>query len=264
MMVPAPDFGGFYFGLSIGMRNSQANWTTTSTRGGGGLVDPATANSDFGTNAVRGDTFAGFNMQRGNLVFGIEADGGYANSIDTHAGIPGGCLLIGVLPNCLNDPAGVLDPFIDPGRDRTRVRTLWDASARGRLGYTLVPSVMGYLTAGAAFQNVDVNLACTAVRAVPPAGPQPVGGAFCAANRNETFNTTPVGLAVGVGLETLLADRWTGRIEYRYADFGTLSHTFFTGTGDAVTARLSLSTHTVKVGIALKFGAPAAPLVAKY
>ena len=59
---------------------------------------------------------------------------------------------------------------------------------------------------------------------------------------------------MGGGIETLLWNNWLLRAEYRYADYGSISHTFFAGTGiDEVATSLSLKTNTALLGLGYKF-----------
>jgi opacity protein-like surface antigen len=52
----------------------------------------------------------------------------------------------------------------------------------------------------------------------------------------------------------MLAQHWTLRGEYRYADFGSVAETFFpAGSGDQVRMNVRLRTSTALVGIAYKF-----------
>ena len=73
---------------------------------------------------------------------------------------------------------------------------LFDAALRGRLGLDL-GRFMPYLTAGIAIARAQNQYSLT---------PDVV---------------TPTGPTVGAGLEAVLVDGVTGRVEYRYTDFGT-------------------------------------------
>jgi outer membrane immunogenic protein len=69
------------------------------------------------------------------------------------------------------------------------------------------------------------------------------------------------GWTVGGGAEWMLASNWLIRGEYRYAEYGRLSGTFFPGfngavfNGEAIDANVKLQTHTALFGVAYKFGA---------
>jgi outer membrane immunogenic protein len=106
--IPIPTWTGSYVGVYGG-----ASGATGSSFGlGGGLT---------------GGT-AGVNWQNGNLVFGVEGDGGWAGLTGT--------------TNCL---AAV---YTCTASDN------WLSSARGRLGWTVMPNVLLYATAGGAFGDV--------------------------------------------------------------------------------------------------------------
>jgi outer membrane immunogenic protein len=80
------------------------------------------------------------------------------------------------------------------------------SSIRGRIGYLLEPRLMLYGTGGAAFASINEHDVLAAT------------GAF-------TDNSaTRTGWTLGAGLDYALTDRWIGRFEYRYANFGTLRY----------------------------------------
>jgi len=68
---------------------------------------------------------------------------------------------------------------------------------------------------------------------------------------------------VGAGIEVMLRRNWLVRLEYRFADYGRLGHTFFASPpGDRVVMNEALQTQTLLVGFAYKLGPPS-PLVAQ-
>jgi outer membrane immunogenic protein len=179
----------------------------------------------------------GFNWQFApSWVSGIEADFGFADKTVTRDGV--------FLPTGLNG--------IDPSNtDTLSVRTSWDASLRGRLGYLATPAVLAYATGGVAWQRYDITSACQCTSAVDSTSLTPT---------TITQSTTRVGWTVGGGLETMLWDHWLARAEYRYADFGRslfnvnrsgefLDHVF----SSIDTLDVKLRTHTVTFGLAYKF-----------
>ena len=97
---------------------------------------------------------------------------------------------------------------------------LWDASARGRLGYLVTPDLLIYATGGVAWQNIEVSGQC---------GPYFVSAQYGGPNTvapSITQSTTLTGWTVGVGLEGHVAGNWLLRAEYRFADFGSWSTSF--------------------------------------
>jgi outer membrane immunogenic protein len=115
----------------------------------------------------------------------------------------------------------------------------WNASARARLGFLVMPSWMIYGTGGLAWQNFRFGASCS------------VAGGFCTADRNETASTTRLGWTIGGGIEALLPGSWLARAEYRYADFGGAGNTFFAGSGDDVFVDVNVRTHTLLLGVAI-------------
>ena len=106
--LPAPSWDGFYVGGSVGMRISDADWNTTGIRAAPSAPDRVTATGHFGNASVRGGLYAGFNIQRGFWVYGLEGDVGSANNTERHLGIPGATPLGG--------PAVIYDPSLDSTR----------------------------------------------------------------------------------------------------------------------------------------------------
>ena len=238
---PAPSWDGFYVGGSVGMRISDSDWNTTGIRAAPSAPDRVTATGHFGNASVRGGLYAGFNIQRGFWVYGLEGDVGSANNTERHLGIPGATPLGG--------PAVIYDPSLDS----TRIRLGWDASIRARVGMLMMPTVLLYATGGAAFQDIKASATCN---------PNGTAG-FCVATHTETVSTTRTGWTVGAGIEAILGANWTGRLEYRFADFGTFNHTSFAATpADQVIAGIKVNTHTVAVGLAYKFGE--VPVIARF
>lgn len=102
------------------------------------------------------------------------------------------------------------------------------ANLAARLGLLITPETLGYVIGGYSYSHYDVHL---------NAGGTPISA-------DENFN----GFLVGAGIETVLAPGITGRIEYRYTQYGGEDW----GTGGAL--KVSPSTHTGTIGIAWNFG----------
>lgn len=110
----------------------------------------------------------------------------------------------------------ILGTAVEAGSD-------WQGSARLRLGYAMDRTLL-FATGGVAFANGFLE--------VPAVG----------FDESETF----VGWTAGAGIEHAFTDNWIGRIEYRYADFGSEE------IGDSG-VDVDLTQHSVRVGISYKF-----------
>jgi len=99
----------------------------------------------------------------------------------------------------------------------------WFGTGRGRLGYAGWDRWLPYVTGGVAYGNVKATPA--------------VGG---------DFNKAKVGWAVGAGVEYALLANWTTKLEYLYADLGTIS-------GGTPGNDVTFKTHLVKAGLNYRF-----------
>ena len=234
----AYDWSGPYVGASVGGRWSKSDWNSTCLDSCFPLYFtlrlPNDNPANFDSSTVRAGGYFGYNWQLSrNWIWGLEGDLAWGDSKHTNIGIPGAYT---------NFPGGTKN-------DPTSVRETWDGSLRLRFGYTITPTLLLYGTGGAAWQEAELNITCSAT------------SNWCVTDRNETYSKVKTGWTLGAGLEGVISGNWIGRIEYRYADFGKINHDFFPGTIDDIVMNESLRTHTVSVGVAYKFGGP---VVAKY
>jgi len=104
------------------------------------------------------------------------------------------------------------------------------ASIRGRIGYAVDRALL-YVTGGVAFAHVNEHDVVTLFT---------------------DNSTTRSGWTVGGGIDYAFTGNWIGRIEYRYADFGTFSYvpTVF----PAFTENHNLTENVIRLGLAYKFG----------
>lgn len=98
----------------------------------------------------------------------------------------------------------------------------WLASVRGRVGYAF-DSVLVYGAGGAAFADLDVS----------------AGG--------RSDSSTQVGWTLGAGVEALLTENVTGRLEYGYYDFGSETYTL------AAPVSVEAQLHTIRAALTYKF-----------
>jgi opacity protein-like surface antigen len=163
------DWAGFYMGLHGGYGSGNATFNDW---------DNFFTNSSFSslTSKPQGGLFgghAGYNWQFGSIVTGVEFD---------------------------FDAADIAGTVADPSQPATvNLKTDELASARGRLGYTVLPNLLAYGTAGGAWSHSSLSTTL-----------------------NSTGDLiTPFGWVAGAGLEYKFYGNWIARAEYLHYDFGT-------------------------------------------
>lgn len=194
---PAPVYSwtGFYLGGNIGY-----SW---------GLSDPnvnffdasafqiARADGSFGMQGVIGGGQAGFNFQAGRWVVGAETDIQASGQRGT-----------GNFP-CA---AGICSTSGLQVNEALTQKLEWFGTARGRLGFTITPTLLLYGTGGLAYGEVVTN----GVISDPASFSQ---------------NNLKTGWAAGGGIEAGLSRNWTVKLEYLYMDLGDVSSNGLTATG---------------------------------
>jgi outer membrane immunogenic protein len=265
----AVSWTGVYLGAGIGVRATTTNANLdAATSGGFDLIGPA-CNNKFMTGCYLGDPlngtaflfnpYSGYNWQFAtNWVGGIEGDFGLADQKTTLAG--------NFAPGSTNIT------FADGNANNTfSVRSTWDASLRGRLGYLVTPSFLVYGAAGPAWMHIEQASTCDSLLTTTPA----VFAGSCAPGlltpAGITDSTTKLGFTVAAGGEARLWSNWFVRAEYRYADFGSVRFTDVRGcaspsitpvpgttfgcTPVTTTDDLRVRTNTAIAGFAYKFNA---------
>jgi opacity protein-like surface antigen len=176
-----PEWAGFYFGIHSG-----GGWAHSSFDVPGLRRFPI---STFPDTAASGGVFgghAGYNWQYGPFVSGVEADFSGAGIKETAAFFVGA-------------------PISGTFARELKIDGL--ASARGRLGYALLPNVLVFGTAGLGWAHTRLTVS-------DPLGimgaPGTTGGAFV----NE------FGWVAGAGLEYRMFEHLLLRVEYLHYDFG--------------------------------------------
>ena len=201
----APEFSarplawtGFYIGGSIGGANTSAEVGDTFDYDG----DPFKSTDLDNTGLITGVQL-GYNYQRGNAVFGIEAGLGYldiASSTST------------ALPRA-------------PGSDfdlnaKYTIEGGLYGELTGRVGYATGNTLL-YAKGGAAFLNADFKSDYVGENCSTN------GGRGCGPSNPSTFSfkdsETLLGWTVGVGVEYALSSNWSLKAEYQHFDFGTQS-----------------------------------------
>lgn len=210
MMAPVFTWTGFYVGAQGGYA-----WANMPGRGlnaagaviGTGTIKPA---------GVFGGLHAGYNMQSGGFVYGVEID----------------AELSGVRKNNL----ATFGP---------KVAETYRGSLRLRAGFA-ADRALFYVTGGAALSNAKTTITNG-------------GGAFFAKSR------TSLGWTLGAGVEYAFTNNWSGRLEYRYSDFGRYSVSGLPAAfAPLASVRFRHTDHAVRVGLSYRFGGTVAGVVAKY
>lgn len=204
-------WSGFYFGLNAG----------------GGF---ATGQSDFGvvgttfatvSNPIKGfigGAQAGFNMQSGPLVYGLESDFQYS-------GLKGN-----IRAPCA---AGVCGVALSADY---RQEMPWFGTVRGRAGYANAGWLF-YVTGGYAYSQLKTDATAT-------------GGGVTAAVSSKDFRN---GWTVGTGIEVMLTRGWSAKLEYLYLDFGSKTTSYvFTGV-PVIADRSRLDMNVVRAGVNYRF-----------
>jgi outer membrane immunogenic protein len=124
----------------------------------------------------------------------------------------------------------------------------WFATATGRVGYTVTPSVLVYATGGAAWVRDTFSI---------------VDGGILEAQATPTRS----GWVAGFGVDFLTQDGWSMFVEYNYMGFGRKQTTFTNLEAPPIPPTFPIdvyqSVQTVMVGFNTRFGS-AAPVVAKF
>ena len=184
---PAYSWTGFYIGGDVGgaWTSNTATWTPLPSPAafGSNLISGSNRDTD-----VIGGFYAGYNWQFApTWVAGIEGDWSW-----THAN------------GSLNQPwtaFGTATPI--PTSSVAMSSTLdWLASARGRFGYLVSPSLLAYVTGGAAWG--DISYSASSIR---------TSNGYSAVS---AFSSTSAGWVVGGGLEWAMTKNWLIRAEYLY------------------------------------------------
>ena len=237
-------WSGFYIGLHAGGGWTNAPGTTTvhsttlaqfpailpTINEGGSRV--------MNLGGVQAGVQAGYNFDMGNrFILGVEADFAYS-------GLSGSQTPYGLIP-VVNGRYGFSQSM----------KTDWQATVRGRVGYSVFDSLLVYATGGVAFTKLNYasNFADDFVE-------------------YEFFRlkSTRTGWTVGGGLEYAISPNWSAKLEYLHTECGSASGYGTTLLNDGTTALARHSTgrlaiDSVKVGVNYRFATSApAPVIAKY
>jgi outer membrane immunogenic protein len=175
--------------------------------------DPLAQNS-IELSVLNGGVYIGYNVQRDNFVYGIEAGLGFMNFDDSVTDTD-------LRPDDLAN-RGSYPPI---GATYSMSGNLY-GELTGRLGYAKDKGLL-YLKGGAAFLNADFDAHYFGNNYCTTHGSDP----WCdTASTHSTFDfgksDTLLGWTLGIGLEYALSDSMSLRAEYQHFDFGTLSYKY--------------------------------------
>jgi outer membrane immunogenic protein len=202
VMAPIYNWSGFYVGLnggySWGRSSRDLNFFNPLT--GATFATASGAGRDLDGGVFGGQI--GYNWQTSNWVFGIEADAQWTGQQGSTTALCGvtGCFLAGV-PATVGTTATLTD------------KLEWFGTIRGRVGVTVTPTALLYVTGGGAYGSVKTDLALATVTA--NGTPIAIAG---------SRSTDRFGWTVGAGAEWMFASNWSGKIEYLYMDMGSVSN----------------------------------------
>jgi outer membrane immunogenic protein len=215
-VAPGYDWTGFYIGLNAGYAwghsDVTSNFTCPNAVLGCTYQVPANlagigaaASGTLSPSGFAGGGQAGYNWQTGSVVFGIEGD---IEALHLHASRT----VAAPIPTAA--AVGLSSPNFAVS---TGVKTDWMATIRGRLGFTVTPTVLIYATGGWAVTDLQVTNSFLDNLALFP----PFGNSSGASTATQTRS----GWTVGGGLEWALSRNWTVRGEYLYVNFGSVTTT---------------------------------------
>jgi outer membrane immunogenic protein len=223
VVAPVWSWNGWYAGLNVGGSFGEARDSSTF-----GTPTAALGSSSAHLDGVIGGGQIGYNTITNNWLIGLEADiqgsseRSSANTLGAFVGGPGG-----------------IPPAPIPGTLTDSEKLDWFGTVRGRLGVLGAPNWLFYGTGGLAYGDIGSNE--TFVTA--------------AGTATASYNTLRAGWTAGAGIEGVLGNNWTVKLEYLYIDLGRFSNSFV-GVAPNFTP-MTVSTHVtdniVRVGLNYHF-----------
>jgi outer membrane immunogenic protein len=201
--VPVSPWTGFYVGVNGGYGWSGTDSTVYAEAIYGlNLVNPTVATSAIQSYEKKGGFGGGqigYNFQKGQIVYGIEAD-------IQESSIRGS----GSASTTANDIASGTSVSSNTSRNSGLD---WFGTVRGRLGYAAGNTLI-YGTGGFAYGGVSGKASTTISWQVP---------GFLPGTQTNGVDTgaTLTGYTVGAGVEHAFTPQWSVKAEYQYIDFGS-------------------------------------------
>jgi outer membrane immunogenic protein len=201
---------------------------------GGSLCQETPFSFNQTKTGATGGGFLGYRIQFGTMVVGIEGDANAKSISNSYA-------------------AYDTNVFRSESFNGT-VKQGADGSIRGRFGFLVTPWTLVYGTGGVAFGSVSGSFGYAAHEidgCVAPACAYATGGG--------SWTTTRTGATGGAGIETLITQALTLRLEYRYTDLGRFSEnvglrTFCAGTCSSPSSNALINLHPTNQAVRLGVG----------
>jgi len=237
-VATAWSWAGPYLGINVGYSAGKSNTNAVFTDPTGTPLF-TTGSTDNLNGAIAGFQ-GGYNWMTSSwLMAGIEAD----IQLSTQNTTP-----TFICPGAICNP-GIGD--LTTSFDRAQ-KLDWFGTVRGRLGATVTPDTMAYLTGGLAIAEINtagIVLGFSPFDSSGNPNVTPVGFGFY-------DHRTKAGWTAGAGIETHLSGNLTGKVEYLYLDFGSVSTATsnpLNTTPVAVNLESRVTDHIVRVGLNYKF-----------
>ncbi|QTL01908.1 porin family protein [Aquabacter sp. L1I39] len=216
---PATTWNGLYAGAAIGLAWSSAN-------GFGEYSNLSSYEQRSSSGGFSGAAKAGFNIQQGQIVVGLEVD---IQTVETETS------------------TDYVDRSNTPSASaKLSASVNWMSTLRGRFGMLVTPSIMLYATVGLALADVQMSEAWAVYNpALISAGIFP---------NSKTHSRVNLGWVIGGGLEYAMASQWSVVAEAFYTDFGTVSYRDFDIPGRVSSAQSGeVSLGIARAGINYRF-----------
>lgn len=222
------DWQGWYLGAELGDQDLSADWSTEQFYEPNGTafgVGPD-SNESLDDSGVVAGLYVGQNFEFSpRWVTGWELHLTKASQDDEANRIPG---------------------FIPGGDSSIEVEAGNEASVLGRLGYLATPKLLVFATLGASVRDFEVTTRCYGDNNFcnPATGLQE--------NTEDGYET---GWVMGVGLEALLTDKLSARLDYRRADYGSFDVNGMSPNQDrfGVDGEVEAETDTLSAGVSYSF-----------
>jgi outer membrane immunogenic protein len=221
-LPPVWSWTGCYVGLNVGYTWARFRKSEVREFDAGGAVFVYNDFS-FDDDGASGGVQIGCNWQNGVIVWGVEADI-QVTSVEAR----------NVFDNAIFNVA--------PAAFDTEVTSAlrWFGTARGRLGWTVTPTTLLYVTGGLAYGLDRSSLHFRTAAGAPTT--------FFGSDSQTHF-----GYTVGFGGEAKITQNFSAKLEYLYTDLGGHDYNFINIAGDNYRWHQRVDFHTVRLGLNYQF-----------